>query len=114
MEAAQLFSVAGPIAATIGVALVGSSISAFATTRGNADLAQSTQARTIAFVVASLGGVGVQTLVADARSLNMVLAVGIAAAAIGIIALAMFAGLLRQTAEHLETTPGLPPARIVD
>jgi hypothetical protein len=113
-ETAQLLSISGPVAATIGIALIGSSLAAFATARNHAELAQSARARTIAFVVASLGSVWLQTLLAEARSLNMLLVIGLTAAAIAVIALAMVAGVLRMAAEQLETAPGLPQARVVD
>ncbi|HEY5934799.1 MAG TPA: hypothetical protein VIU61_09195 [Kofleriaceae bacterium] len=113
LDELQMFSVIGPIVAAISLALIGSAIRTFATTRGNQELANSASSRTFAFVGLALGGIALQAFMFDARTASSLLVVALLAAAAGISALVILAGLLKRAAEQINDEPGIPPARIV-
>ncbi|MBS1121786.1 MAG: hypothetical protein H6Q90_4014 [Deltaproteobacteria bacterium] len=110
-EMATLFSVLGPLAAALAIALVGSAIASLASSGGDARLSTAATTRTGAFVVLSMLAVGIPAL--PESSLPNPLVLGMIVAVAGVIALAVFAGVLRRAADHVDAGPGLPPARVV-
>jgi hypothetical protein len=109
----QRFSIAGPIVVTLGLALVGSAIASFASRRGDAGLRGVAAGRTFTFVAATLLGIGIQSQLAGARSLDTALAMIVLAAILSIAGLAALVGLLGRAADAIEAEPGVPPARVV-
>jgi hypothetical protein len=110
-EDLALFSILGPLAVTLALALVGSAVSAYASSAGAPGLASTATMRTGACVVLSLVAVGIPTLPATALPSPIILAVVIAIA--GVVAVAVFAGIFRQAAAQVEAGPGLPAARVL-
>lgn len=110
---AQWYSISGPVVATLGLALIGSAIASFAGRRGDLELRAFATNRTVTFVVATLAGVGLQSLLPRATSVGSALAMGVFAATAAIVGLVALAGLLDRAARSIEATPGLPPARVV-
>jgi len=107
-----VFSIAGPIIATIGLGVVASGIAAFATRRGDATLASSLTARAAAFVVLSLVGIGVQSLGSVSMSAATAVTLVVLSIGLGIASLVVLAGVLRDAARLVERVP-VPAARIV-
>jgi hypothetical protein len=113
MRTLQHFSIAGPIVATIGLALVGSAVSTFAARRGDGELRTYAYGRTISFLVLSLVAVGLQHSMTSATSIGSLLMMVVVAAVATIASLLVLAALLLRAADAIESEPGLPPARIV-
>ena len=113
MEAAQWLSIPGPIAATLGLTLVGSAIASFARRRGDVELREVATIRTTAFLLTTLASIGLQSQLSKATSISGALAIVGLAAIAAIVALVVLAGLLARAAESIEATPGIPPARVV-
>lgn len=107
------FSIAGPLAAALGLALVGSAIAALARSRGDHPLRDAATSRTTCFLVLTLASVGLSTQLAKASTLSGLLAVGLLASLLGIVALGALVGLFERAAEALTAEPELPPARLV-
>jgi hypothetical protein len=112
LELAQAWSIAGPLIATAGFALVGSAISAFAARRADDALRESASVRTLLFVVLSASSVAIQSPVSKAESRDGFLLLMFVGAGAGIGALVSLAGLARQAAGAIDTGPTLPPARV--
>jgi hypothetical protein len=112
LEVVQYFSLAGPLAATLGLALVGTSIASFAGHRGEHALRASATSRTTTFVLLTLGSIAIP-LLARPTSPGGAIAVLLFAAITTILGLLALAALLAQAAESVESEPGIPPARIV-
>lgn len=113
MQTLQHFSIIGPIAATIGLALVGTAISTFAARRGDSELRAYAYGRTVTFLVLTLSGVGLQAYLTKATSLSSLLMMVLLAATATIAGLLVLASLLLRAADAVEAEPGLPPARLV-
>jgi hypothetical protein len=85
LAASQWFSIAGPLAAALGLAVVGSAIAALARSRGDHPLRDAATSRTTFFLVVTLASIGLGALI----------------------------GLLDRGAEAITAEPELPPARLV-
>ncbi|HET9484099.1 MAG TPA: hypothetical protein VFO79_09095 [Xanthomonadales bacterium] len=109
---AHAWSIAGPLIATAGLALVGSAISTFAHARTNDELRESASVRTLLYVVLSASAVGIQTQVWKAETRDGFFALTLVAACAAIAALVSFAGLAKQAADAIGAGPTLPPARV--
>jgi hypothetical protein len=109
-EGLQLFSIAGPIAATLGIALAGSAIASFAANRGDASLASAASSGTYTFAALSLGSLAVAHI--PPTSLTQAVMLVLFAASLSIASLVVIARLFGRAADELLGSP-LPPARIV-
>ncbi len=113
LEAAQWFSIAGPIAVTIALTLVGSAIASFARERGDDELRSVATGRTVAFLTTTLGSIGLQAWLADATTPGGALLTIMLGAIGAVLGLAILAGLLGRAAEAIERSPGIPSARVL-
>jgi hypothetical protein len=113
MRSMQWFSIAGPVAATLGMALLGSAIASFAWHRGDRELRSAATGHTIAFLAITLASIGAQSLLHEATSVVSALAMLVVASFAAIVGLLVLARLLARAAESIEATPELPPARVV-
>ncbi len=112
----ELFSTIGPVVLTVGLALAGSAIVAYAKNRGDHPFAQGASGRTVTFVVLSLASIALPSLTVLSKAGGAGLvgpALIVFAAIAGIASLVVLAGLLKQTAGFVETSPGIPAARVV-
>jgi hypothetical protein len=112
LEVVQYFSIAGPLTATLGLALVGTSIASFAGHRGDHALRASATGRTTTFVVLTLGSIAIP-LLARPTTPGGAIAVLLFAAITSIIGLLSLSALLAHAADSVEAEPGIPPARVV-
>lgn len=113
METMAYFSIAGPITATLGLALVGSAVASYAGNRGDLELRTAATGRTITFLLLTLGSIGLQAQLAKATSLGSALGIILFAAIAAIVALAVLVGLLDRAADSLDRLPEIPPARVL-
>ena len=113
LEKIDMFSVVGPIVATLSISLVGSAITSFASHRANRELAGAATARTIAFVAVSLAAVALPTFVTSSRTPGSAVILALMVGIAGVVAILLFTGLLRQASEAVAASPGLPAARVV-
>jgi hypothetical protein len=113
LEVVQQFSVAGPIVATLGLALVGTAIAMFAGHRGDLELRQAATGRTTTFVVLTLAGIALPLLATRPTSPGSAVALVVFTVVPAILGLLALMALLARAAESVESEPGIPPARIV-
>lgn len=113
LQVLQWYSIAGPVVATLGLALVGSAIVAFASRRGDAELREAATGRTITFVVTTLISIWIQSRLTEAPSRDSALTMIVFAAIAALAGLAALVGLLGRAAVSIEATSGVPPARVV-
>ncbi len=113
LEVMGWFSVAGPIAAVVGLALVGTAIASFAGHRGDLELRRAATGRTATFLALALAGIAIPLLATKATSVGGAVAVLLFSAIATVLGLLALAALLRQASESLDAAPGIPPARIV-
>ncbi|MGE0547779.1 MAG: hypothetical protein AB7O24_15975 [Kofleriaceae bacterium] len=111
----QQFSVMGPVAATLGIALIGLAIVTYAGRRGDQALWYSGVQRTIGFVLLSLVSLWLQARIPEAHTQGSALALIIGVAATSILGQVMIAGLLGRAARSIEPAESgeLPMARVV-
>ncbi|MGE0867182.1 MAG: hypothetical protein AB7P03_01375 [Kofleriaceae bacterium] len=110
-----MFSVLGPVIATLGMAMIGVAIGVFASRRDDEGLWSSAAQRTIGFVLLSLFSIWVQSRLPETRSHSKTIVMLLAAAAANVFSLVSFAGLLGRTANRIAemVTPEIPAARVV-
>ncbi|HSK01573.1 MAG TPA: hypothetical protein VK932_10050 [Kofleriaceae bacterium] len=109
----QRFSVAGPLVATLGLALVGSAIAMFAGHRGDVELRQAATGRTTTFVVLTLASIALPLLATTPTSAGSAVALVVFTVIPAVLGLLALMALLAQAADAIEAEPGIPPARIL-
>lgn len=108
-----MFAIAGPVAANVGFALIGSGLVMWIRTRGDAAAIRAAERAAIGFVVLTAAGLGAQSFATHAHSFDGVVMMLVLGAAAMIAGLAALAGLLGRAAASLDAGPQLPTARVI-